>query len=293
MEKNKLSILELLDSSLLHDINNSLEYVADWGNRLDERWLQGTASPYFKDHYRNHVLQRDEGEKWIEYPQKSEDGEYRIKMPPMSEQEYEANAEKLAAETNVGSFKDKNRTFIGGITERTVGGIKKQSLVKIKRSSEYKISPQDSLDGKLHILNRMCEIVVYIKAPDGSNYIITYMLARSIEAALVNFTWVGDLPSSETTKPLNTTYYLCVNNYETTAGETFFEIAKFDNYREASEYFSKNKNTSEIIKVENGVRKTMSKKNTKNVVPEIRSKDGELVSVGEALKILNKNNFNK
>jgi hypothetical protein len=289
MEKRKLNIL--LDESLMSDINKALEYAFDFNYRLDESWLGGTSSTYFKEHYRNHVLQDAQGEKWTEYPSKSSDGEYRIKMPPMTPEEYEYNADKLASETNVKSHTDRYHSYIGGVVERVRDGIKKENFVKIRRNSGYVIEPKHTVDGKPKNLRNMCEIVVYIKAPDGSNLIITYMMARNVNTALLNFNWISDLPKSEINDSENKTYYLCVDRYKTTNGEDYFEVVKFESYLDASKYFQGNKKTSKLIKVENQIRKTISEKNLINVVPEVKNKNNDVDNNLDAVKLLNRNDF--
>lgn len=289
MEKNKLNIL--LDESLLCDINDALDYAHAFDSRLDEAWLGGISSTYFKEHYRNHVLQN--GQKWTDYPSRSEDGEYRIKMPPMSQEEYEENADKLASESNVYPYTDRQRPYIGGVATRVRGGVKKETFVKIKRNSNYFIEAQHTVDGRARNLRNMCEIVVYIKAPDGSNLIITYMMVRNVGSAILNFSWSGDLPESERKQSESKTHYLCIDQYVTANGETYFETVKFDSYIDASKYFSTNKKTSKLVKVDNNIKKTISEKNPNNVVPETKNKDNSVNSTTEALKILNRNEFNK
>lgn len=289
MEKSKLNIL--LDESLIRGINDALDYAHLFDLKLDEAWLGGISSTYFKEHYRNHVLQN--GQKWTDYPSRSPDGEYRIKMPPMSQEEYEANADKLASEPNVYPHTDKQRPYIGGVATRMRDGVKKEAFVKIKRNSNYFIDSKDTVDGRARNLRNMCEIVVYIKAPDGSNIIITYMMARNVGTAVLNFTWVGDLPKSEREQSENKTSYLAVDQYITSNGESYFETVQFDSYPEANKYFSTNKKTSKLIKVDSNFKKTIYEKNPKNVIPEVKNKDGSIDNTTEALKMLNRNEFNK
>jgi hypothetical protein len=285
----RIGLESLLDESLIKDINDALDYAHSFDSTLEEEWLKGNSSSYFVFHYFNHVLQPETGKKWKEYPDRDADGEYRIKMPPMSPEEYEKNADKLASETNVYSYKDRHHNYIGGVAMRTKDGVTKESYVKIRRSSQYFVESKYTIDGKPKSLRNMCEIVVYIKSPSGSNLIITYMMARNVAAAVSNFSWISDLPKSETTPPESDTYYLVVDEYKTTSGEEYFETIKFTSYVDANKHFSSNKKTSKLIKVENNEKKIMLQKNPKNVVPEVKNKDNKIETVSEALTILKSN----
>jgi hypothetical protein len=289
----KTELLKLIDESLIRDLDNAINSAYDLDFKLDEKWLHGIKSDYFKDHYENHVLQPQKDEKWTEFPSRSKDGEYRIKMPPMSQEEYESKADELANTSNVYSHRDRNHNFIGGVAYTLKDNVKREAYVKIRRHSQYVIDSKNSVTGKSENLNRMSEIVVYKKAPDGSNLIITYMLARNISNALLNFRWIGDLPESETKDTKEPTYYLIVDNYETAEGDRYFETVKFTSYPEASKYFSSNKKSSQLIKIENNIRKIQSQKNPSNVTPEIKSKNDEIHNLKEAIQLLNRNNFNK
>lgn len=289
----KKELRQLIDESLMHDIDNAINYANDLDLKLDEKWLHGIASDYFKDHYENHVLQPQNGDKWTEFPRRSRDGEYRIKMPPMTREEYEAKADELALTSNVYPHTDKTHNVIGGVAYTLKDNVRREAYVKIKRHSQYTIDGEFTISGKSENLNRMSEIVVYKKAPDGSNLIITYMIARNILNALLNFRWIGDLPKSETKDTREPSYYLVVDSYKTVSGDDYFETVKFTSYPEASKYFSSNKKSSQLIKVENGIKKVQSQKNPVNVVPEVKDKENKIDNLQEAIKILNKNNFNK
>jgi hypothetical protein len=289
----KKEFRHLIDQSLISDVDNAISYSHDFDYRLNEEWLYGISSPYFKSHYENHVLQPQKGEKWTEFPSRSRDGEYRIKMPPMTAEEYEANANNLAEEPDVYPHTDTVHNFIGGIAYTIKDGQKREAFVKIRRRSQYVIDAIFTLKGRAESLNRMSEIVVYKKAPDGSNLIVTYMLARNITNALLNFRWMGDLPESEKIDNSEPTYYLVMDTYQTLEGDNYFETVKYNSYSDASKHFSNNKKTSKLIKVEDNIKKTMSQKNSANVIPEVKSKNDKIDNVKEALKILNKNNFNK
>jgi hypothetical protein len=289
----KKELRQFIDESLMHDIDNAINHAYDLDFKLDEKWLYGITSDYFKDHYENHVLQPQKGEKWTEFPGRSKDGEYRIKMPPMTREEYEAKADELALTPNVYPHTDKTHNFIGGIAYTLKDNIRREAYVKIRRHSQYIIDSKFTVSGESENLNRMSEIVVYKKAPDGSNLIITYMLARNIINAIFNFRWIGDLPESETKDTREPTYYLVVDNYATVGGDKYFETVKFTSYPEASKYFSSNKKSFQLIKVETGIKKMQSQKNPANIIPEIKNKDGRINNLQEAIQFLNKNNFNK
>jgi hypothetical protein len=289
----KKELRQLIDESLMHDIDNAINHAHDLDLKLDEKWLYGIASDYFKDHYENHVLQPQKGEKWTEFPRKSRDGEYRIKMPPMTREEYEAKADELALTPNVYPYTDKLHNYIGGVAYTVRDNIKREAFVKIRRHSQYTIEGGYTVEGNSESLNRMSEIVVYKKAPDGSNLIITYMIARNIANALLNFRWIGNLPESETVDNKEPAYYLVMDNYKTLEGDDYFETVKYTSYAQASNHFSTNKKSSQLIKVDSNIRKVMSQKNPVNVVPEVKDKENNIDNLQEAIKILNKNNFNK
>lgn len=208
-------------------------YIKDNYNKICEMMLDAlSTNEAFKDanslhdHYNNHVLCAvDKNEYWDERGNICTDGKYRVKMPPMTEDEYSEDAHELMNEKVYGGIDDYRSPVIGfksyslkymadnsGVFNDKTQYKNAQGKdlgvvhVKIRKHSDYTIFKEDLDDDMIdkygyrdQKLFRFPEVVVYV-IKDGVKYIYSYMLAKNLAYILKDFDYIGPLAKNESLK---------------------------------------------------------------------------------------------